>query len=79
MKSNTPMARNSMVNTAVDEETASRIREGYQPRLKELAETMGPGGGRVKLVKGLELVALAELVEGPGSLGKQVRLLRVFH
>ena len=64
---------------AVDEETASRIREGYQPRLKELAETMGPGGGRVKLVKGLELVALAELVEGPGSLGKQVRLLRVFH
>ena len=63
---------------ALDEETARRVRNGYRPKLKELAETMGPGEGLVRLVRGPDLVALAEVVEGPGGLERQLRLLRVF-
>ena len=63
---------------ALDEETARRVRNGYRPKLKELGETMGPGEGLVRLVRGPDLVALAEIVEGPGGLEKQLRLLRVF-
>jgi tRNA pseudouridine55 synthase len=63
---------------AVDEQTALRVRNGHQPKLEDLAETMGFGEGPVRLVKGPDLVALAEVVEGPGGLEKQLRLLRVF-
>ena len=62
----------------VDEETARRVRNGYQPKLRELAKTIGPGEGPVRLVRGPELVALAEVVEDPGGLERQLRLLRVF-
>jgi len=63
---------------AVDEETARRIRNGYQPILRELAETISPGEGRLRLIRGPDLVALAEVVDAPGSLEKHLRLLRVF-
>jgi tRNA pseudouridine55 synthase len=64
---------------AVDEETARRIRSGCRPGLEALTATACPGEGPVKLVKGSDLVALAEFVKGRGETGKQVRLLRVFH
>jgi tRNA pseudouridine55 synthase len=63
---------------AVDEETARRIRDGCQPRLRELAETLSRADGPVKLVNGPELVALAEWVKDQGGVEKRVRLLRVF-
>lgn len=64
---------------AVDEETARRLRGGCQRRLGELAETMAPGEGSVKVVRGPDLVALAEVLEGPGDRERRLRLLRVFH
>lgn len=63
---------------AVDEATAGRIRGGYQPRLEDLTDVPGPGEGPVKLVAGSGLVALADLVEGPGEPDGALRLLRVF-
>jgi tRNA pseudouridine55 synthase len=64
---------------SVDEETARMVRDGYQPRIEDLADEMGAVEGTVKLVRGKELVALAELAEGPGGLERQVKILRVFH
>jgi tRNA pseudouridine55 synthase len=63
----------------VDEEGARRIRSGYQPALDKLAEHGTLCEGWLKLVKGQELVAMAEVTESPGGGGKQVRILRVFH
>ena len=63
----------------LDEETSRGVRNGYQPKLRELAATVGPGEGPVRLVRGPELVALAEVVEDPEGPEKRLRLLRVFH
>lgn len=64
---------------AVDEETARRIRNGYQPQLREVAATASAGEGLVRLVGGPELVAVAEVVEDRGGEGPRLRILRVFH
>jgi tRNA pseudouridine55 synthase len=64
---------------AVDEETARMVREGHQPKLKALAETMVQCEGPVKLVNADELVALAEVIEDSCGKGKHLKLLRVFH
>jgi len=63
----------------VDEEEARRIRNGYQPGLNALAEQRNLCQGRLKVVKGQELVAMAEVVGRADKEGKQVRILRVFH
>ena len=63
----------------VDEGEARRIRKGYQPGLDELTEHGTLPTGWFKLVKGPELVAMAEVTESPGGEEKQVRILRVFH
>jgi tRNA pseudouridine55 synthase len=63
----------------VDEQAARRIRNGYQPSFDELAEHRSLSAGRLKLVIGPKLVAMAEVT---GSLGRgenQLRILRVFH
>jgi tRNA pseudouridine55 synthase len=63
----------------VDEEEARRIRNGFQPVLDKSAEHGTLSEGWLKLVKGPELVAMAEVKESPGRGVKQVRILRVFY
>jgi tRNA pseudouridine55 synthase len=63
----------------VGEEEARRIRNGYQPKIDELAEHGLLCSGRLKLVTGTELVAMAEVRDTPQSGKKQLRILRVFH
>jgi tRNA pseudouridine55 synthase len=63
----------------VDVEGARRIRNGYQPRLDDLAAHGTLCAGRLKLVIGPELVAVAEVTESGERGGKKLRILRVFH
>jgi tRNA pseudouridine55 synthase len=64
---------------SVNEEDARRIRNGCQPGPDESADHAPLASGWLKLVKGPELVAMAEVTESAGHGGKQVRILRVFH
>lgn len=63
----------------VDEETARRIRDGYQPGIEDLVGGIGAVDGTVKLIKGKELVALGDVTESSVGMKKRVRILRVFH
>ena len=63
----------------VDDKGAGRIRNGYQPRLDELAANGSLGAGPLKLVTGPELVAMAEVIECRDGARKELRILRVFH
>ena len=64
---------------SVNEDGARRIRNGCQPGLDELADQGPLCEGWLKLVKGPELVAMAEVTDSPEGGMKKVGILRVFH
>lgn len=63
---------------SVNEEWARRLRDGRQSGLDALVEGGALCEGWVKLVKGPELVAMAEVRADRGGEGKKIRILRVF-
>jgi len=64
---------------SVNEEGARRIRNGYQPSPDELAEQGTLCEGLLKLVKGPELVAMAEVTKSAEGGMKKTSIVRVFH
>ena len=75
LKDALPEVRQVSVNDAA----ARRIRNGCQPSPDELAEQGALCEGWLKLVKGPELVAMAEVTQSPEGGMKKVSILRVFH
>jgi len=67
-----------MVETHIDAKMALKIRHGYQPAFDEVFSNAHSHEGVMKLIKGKELVAMANVSHPKSDRGGRLKIVRVF-